>query len=240
MKSRIVPVSNVRALSEASEALLDRHPGMPGMGLIHGETGLGKTTAVTWLITKNNGVYVRALSTTTPSSLLRAIARELDIEPRSSNVDTVEIIVQRLAETGRPLFVDEADYLVDQKRLVETLRDIHDLATVPVVLIGMAGIQRKIKARPQLTGRIAQWVEFKPASPADIRLLADNLCEVTIADDLLARLSEKTGGSMRLAVVGLSQIEHVAKTGAKTTMALADWPPGKAFFYGDAPSRGAR
>lgn len=239
MRSKIVPVSNVARLSAASEALLNREPGMPGMGLIHGHTGLGKTTAVTWLITRNNGVYVRALSTTTPSSLLRTIARELDLEPRHSNVETVEAIVQRLAETGRPLFVDEADYLVTSSKLVETLRDIHDLATVPVVLIGMAGIQRKIKSREQLTGRIAQWVEFQPATMADLTLLAQQLMDVPVDTDLLQRLHEVCHGSMRLCVVGLSHIEAHAKAKGLDTIGLADWPNNKAFFFGDAPRRAA-
>lgn len=233
MRSKIVPVSNVARLSAASEALLNREPGMPGMGLIHGHTGLGKTTAVTWLITRNNGVYVRALSTSTPSSLLRTIARELDLEPRHSNVETVEAIVQRLAESGRPLFVDEADYLVTNAKLVETLRDIHDLATVPVVLIGMAGIQRKIKSREQLTGRIAQWVEFQPASRDDLVMLAAQLCDVTVQPDLLQRLHEASQGSMRLAVVGLSHIEAMARAKGMATIGMADWPRGKAFFFGD-------
>ncbi|WP_062536840.1 AAA family ATPase [Mizugakiibacter sediminis] len=240
MRTKIVPVSNVARLSAASEALLDRAAGMPGMGLIHGDTGLGKTTAVTWLITRNNGVYVRALSTTTPSSLLRTIARELDLDPRPSNVETVEAIVQRLAETGRPLFVDEADYLVNRAALVETLRDIHDLATVPVVLIGMAGIQRKIKARQQLTGRIAQWVEFQPATREDVRLLAQHLAEVEIDDALLGALHEATHGSMRLAVVGLSHIEARAKAKGQKRIGLADWPAGTNFFFGDAPRRPAK
>jgi DNA transposition AAA+ family ATPase len=239
MRSKIVPVSNVARLSAASEALLNRDPGMPGMGLIYGNTGLGKTTAVTWLITRNNGVYVRALASSTPSSILRTIARELDIEPRGSNVETVEAIVQRLAETGRPLFVDEADYLVDQKRLVETLRDIHDLATVPVVLIGMEGIQRRIKSRLQLTGRIAQWVEFHPATLGDLQLLAQQLVDVAIAPELLRQLHESSNGSMRLAVVGLGHIEALAKAKGLERVGLDDWTKGKAFFFGEAPRRAA-
>lgn len=239
MKTKIVPVSNVARLSAASEALLNRTPGMPGMGLIHGDTGLGKTTAVTWLITRNNGVYVRALSTTTPRSLLRTIARELDLDARPSNVETVEIIVQKLAETGRPLFVDEADYLVTQTRLVETLRDIHDLATVPVVLIGMAGIQRKIKSRQQLTGRMAQWVEFQPATLEDVRMLAQQLMEVVIEDSLLHALHEAARGSMRLLVVGLARVETLARAKGMDAIGLADWPRGSAFFFGDAPRKAA-
>ncbi|SRR5579883_1329194 len=235
MRSKIVPVTNVSRLTEAANALLERAPGMPGMGLIHGETGYGKTTAVTWLITRVNGVYVRALATTTPSSLLAGIARELDLQPRPSNVQTVEAIVQKLAITGRPLFIDEADYLVENKRTVETLRDIHDLATVPVVLIGMAGIQRRIQSRQQLTGRIAQWVEFQPCSFEDVQALSRELAEVGIADDILKRVYELTRGSVRLIVVALNRIEGYARARGLSAIALKDWPANADFFLGNAP-----
>lgn len=238
MRSKIVPVSNIQRLTEAANALLERATGMPGMGLIYGETGFGKTTGVTWLITRVNGVYVRALATTTPSSLLASIARELDLAPRPSNVQTVEAIVQKLAVTGRPLFIDEADYLIENKRTVETLRDIHDLATVPVVLIGMAGVQRKIQSRQQLTGRIAQWVEFQPASLADCQALARELAEVTIADDLLKRVHETTRGSVRLIVVGLNRVEGYARARGMNAIALKDWPAQADFFLGNAPRAG--
>lgn len=235
MKSKIVPVSNIARLMQASDSLTNRAPGMPGMGLIFGATGLGKTTAVTWLITRTNAVYVRALSTTTPSSLLQNIAKELDIAPRSSNVQTVEAIVQKLAETGRALFVDEADYLVDQKRLVETLRDIHDLATVPVVLIGMDGIQRGIRRWTQLTGRIAEWVQFNPCTLEDAALMAAQLADVRIADDLVAHLHTETRGSVRLLVVGLHQVESYAKSRGFDSIALATWPRDRKFFIGNSP-----
>lgn len=235
MRYQIVPVSNVVRLSEAGNALIERGYGMPGMGLIHGETGAGKTTAATWFITRCHGVYIRAMATSSPSSLLGSILRELDIEPRGSCAQLVETIVAKLAESQRPLFVDEADYLVENKRLVDTLRDIHDLATVPVVMIGMAGIQRKIRGRQQLAGRIAQTVEFHPATEADALLIARTLCEVAVADDLVKAIHAKAGGSMRLLVVGLGKVEAHAKALGKKSLALADWT-GEDFFIA-APAK---
>ncbi|MDC8012262.1 AAA family ATPase [Tahibacter soli] len=236
MKSKIVPISNVARLSEAATALVERPAGMPGMGLIEGETGYGKTTAAAWLITRMNGVYVRALATSTPSSLLDAICKELNILRRPTNVGTVEAIVQRLAETQRPVFIDEADYLVDQKRLVETLRDIHDLATVPVILIGMAGIRRKLTKWPQFTGRISQWVDFTPSTFEDAKLLARELAEVPIADDLVRQLHTATHGSVRLIVVGLARIEQFARSRGLERIAALDWPAHGDFFIGSAPT----
>lgn len=231
MKHRIVPIKNVIALSEASDALIHRGMGMPGMGLIWGQTGAGKTTAATWLINRVHGVYVRALSTSTPSSFLGSILRELDQEPGGSCAQMVERIVERLATSMRPLFIDETDYVADSKRLTETLRDIHDLSTVPVVLIGMQGIQRKLQHREQLSGRIAQWVEFGPADHEDARALTDGLCEVEVADDLLERLHSAAGGEVRRICVGLGRIEQHARARSLDRISLADWSHGDEGFF---------
>lgn len=239
MRSKIVPISNVARLAEAGDALLNRAPGMPGMGLCHGATGLGKSTAIAWLATRQHGVYVRALATSTPTSLLETICRELNIAARGRVAQTVEAIVSKLAETGRPLFVDEADYVVSQTRLVDTLRDLHDLSSVPVILIGMAGIDRKISLSPQLSGRMAQWVEFKPCSFEDAKRLAADLCEVVVADDLVAELHSRAGGSVRNTVVGLARIEQLARARSMTAFALADWPRGQDFFLGPSALRRA-
>lgn len=235
MRSKIVPVSNVARLSEAGAALLNRAPGMPGMGLCHGPSGYGKSTAIAWLATQQHGVYVRARATSTPSSFLELICKELHIGSRNRLAHTVDAIVDRLTETGRPLFVDEADYVIAQNRLADTLRDVHDLSSVPVILVGMAGIDRKISLSPQLSGRMAQWVEFQPATIADAKLLAAQLCDITVADDLVAELHARASGSVRLFVVGLGKIEQFARARGSNKVELADWPRGADFFLGSAP-----
>lgn len=231
MRHKIVPIKNVSRLLDASEALINRPIGMPGIGLMHGRSGFGKTTAATWMVNQCHGVYVRAIATSTPASMLSAIMRELDIEVRgSTNADKVEAIVHKLADTQRPLFIDEADYIVESKRLTETLRDIHDLSTMPVILIGMDSIKRKLQEREQFTGRIAQWVEFQPADIQDCRLLADGMCEVRVSDDLLERLHKAASGSVRLITVGLGRIEQFARARGLDSLCNAEWTGGEEFF----------
>jgi len=232
MRSKILNVNNVARLKMAGDTLLQRAHGMPGMGLVYGQTGAGKTAAVTWYINQCNGVYVRAWAVWSPSAMLEAICSELQIPTRRSLAAMAQAIVARLEETGRPLFIDEADYVIEQKRMVETLRDLHDMASTPVILIGMEGIHRKIQQRKQVSGRLAQWVHFEPCDIDDARKLADGLCEVIVADDLLELLHKKTHGLARNITVGLFQIEAIGKKKGKDRMALADWPKGKPFFVG--------
>lgn len=177
--------------------------------------------------------------------MLMSMARELDIEARRlANAEAMDAIIRRLSETDRPLMVDEADYVVERKLLTDTLRDIHDLSSVPVVLIGMHGIEKRIRGNEQFTGRIAQWVAFEGLDREDARLLADGVCEVEVADDLLAQLHEAasprggSGAEVRRLVVGLSQIEGYARSRGLATVAAADWPKGRSFFIGAAVDAG--
>lgn len=240
MRSKTVGVTNIVRLSEAGNALLTSAPGLPRMGLVYSESGYGKTTALAWLATRQNGVFVRALATSTPTSLLESICKELCIAKRARNVAAVDDIVQGLWTANRPLFIDEADYLVDQKRLIETLRDIGDLAQTPVILIGMKGIERRITERPQLYNRIAQWVEFQPATFEDTQLLARELCEVTVKDDLLRQLHQQAAGVVRLVVVGLNRIEQMAKNASLAKIGQADWPSGVELLLGQGPRMAPR
>ena len=70
MKYKILPTKNISRMRTAGDALLNRSPGMPGMGLIWAPTGYCKTTAATWFINQVNGVYVRALRLWSPKAML--------------------------------------------------------------------------------------------------------------------------------------------------------------------------
>lgn len=225
MEHKMAFVKNVVRLRDAYDTLVNRNTGVPGMGLIHGSTGYGKTTAIAWLVNQVNGLYVRAGANWTPSAMLGAIMRELGAAQLASGAAAmVDYIVQQLAQAGRPLFVDEADYLFSYNaRMLETLRDIHDVSGQPVVMVGMEGIERKLVHRKQLARRISQWVEFLPADIEDARIVAQTICGVQLSDDLLAHIHTETKGSVGLMVVGLAKIESLAKTNNWKKVDMEKW-----------------
>ena len=49
MKHKIVEVKNMIKTEQLLDNLLNRSSIVPGIGLIHGPSGFGKTTAVEWL-----------------------------------------------------------------------------------------------------------------------------------------------------------------------------------------------
>jgi hypothetical protein len=216
MKTEIAPVKNIKRLKTLGLTLKEQPDSLPGIAVCYGESGIGKSTGLTWLCTTElDACYVRALAVWTPKSLLHTIATELDVAPASSNDETLRRIVNALAQSGRPLVIDEADYVVDNTKLLNTLRDLHDLSTMPLILVGMADFVKKLRARrdqKQFAQRVAEELEFKPLDRDDMRVLADTVVEgVEIEDDLIALLLEQTAGITREASIGLAKIERQAK-----------------------------
>lgn len=242
MRNTLAPIKNVAALQVAFETLASRDMGVPGMGLVHGYTGAGKTTAITWMVNQTRGVYVRATSGWTPSSMLAKIMSELGAEPMARRAAMLDWIAEHLTSTQRPLFVDEADYLTGaaHKPMLESLRDIHDLSGVPVLLVGMEGIDKRLVTNKQLARRISAWVEFLPSDMDDARVLAKTACEVAIDEELLRRLRAEAKGSIGLMVVGLSRIEALAKANRWAEVTADQWGERKLFMGGAPRVEGGR
>ncbi|HQQ71925.1 MAG TPA: ATP-binding protein [Alicycliphilus sp.] len=241
MRNRLAITKSVSALALAYEGLATRDYGVPGMCLVHGYTGAGKTTAVTWQVNRTRGVYVRATSQWTPSTMLGSIMREVGAAPLQRRQAMLDHIVEQLAAAQRPLFVDEADYLLHGGRagdMLEVLRDVHDVSGVPVILIGMQGIDKRLVHRPQLARRLSHWVEFLPSDLDDARILATTVCEVAVDDELLARLHGEAKGSIGLMTVGLARIESLGKANGWAQVTAEQWGERK-LFIGGAPRAAA-
>lgn len=223
MRYRLAPVKNVTRFFDGYGALANRDLGIPGIGLIYGNTGAGKSTALAYQVNQVNGVFVRATAVWTPSTMLGAICKELGNATHTQNARMLEVICEQLALSNRPLFVDEADYLLDNLKMLESLRDIHDTTSVPVILAGMAGIERRITRRAQFSRRISQWFEFEPLDLEDTRLLSDTVCEVPVAEGLLSRLHTAAKGNIGLMMVGLARIEDQGKRQHLDEIGDEDW-----------------
>ena len=217
MKIVIAPIKNVEAFAVAGAALMNRPVSTPGMGLVTGDVGLGKTRTLSWWANRNDAPYIRAFATwKTAGPMLAAICHELGIEPRRQHEETRKLVADTLARADkpRPLVVDEADYLVMYPELLNTLRDIHDLSGSAILLIGMKSFVSKLlslRDQEQFVSRVSQFVEFKPLDREDAGQLVNAIAEVTISDELIDRMHAEAAGSARLLTIAVDQIEHLAK-----------------------------
>ncbi|MEM6836315.1 MAG: ATP-binding protein [Cyanobacteria bacterium P01_C01_bin.120] len=224
MLNKVVAVKNVERLTAAHNALKGASYHLPKIGLIHGLAGAGKTTAIAHLSQVHGGCFVRATAVWTPKAMLVAILRELGRdEIRGNNQAKLDEVIERLAIAQLPLFVDEADYLFQRPATLDILRDIHDQAGVPLYLVGMERISRKVNNRELVASRVSQEVKFAPLDLEDTRLVADSLSEIRLEDDLLEDLHQRARGSIRRITVGLSVIETYGKHTMADSLTLAQW-----------------
>ena len=134
MKKVFVKTKNVKQLISMMNRLREREDGVPGMGLVYGEPGLGKTYAITWWATQNDAILIRSANLMSARWLLEEMVEELGEIPYNKFSDIFNQVVAQLIKTPRTIIVDETDYLTIDSRAVETLRDIHDKTNVPIVL----------------------------------------------------------------------------------------------------------
>jgi len=235
MRSTVSQTENLQRLQAAYGQLWDTPAQVEKFGLVYGESGLGKTTATNWLSLNNNGIFLRATPLWTPNVMLRRMTIEVGKEPKNRNQDMLEGLQESLNLHRRPIFIDEADMLFqtnNPSRLLETLRSIYDIAGCPVVLVGMELIKQKIARWPQLNRRITQVVEFAPLSLADAARLAEDCCEVKLAEDLLVELHRQAGGSAGYLVNGLTKVEYYGRS-FKGPVTLANWESVNEKFFLD-------
>lgn len=230
-KSTTAMTANLLAAHEAFESIKQAsEENTPAMGMLSGQAGLGKTTAGAWLFCKADGILLRCLRADSLGTFLERLAKELGLDTRQRRADTINYIVKELALTGKPLFIDEADYLADRNDVLETIRDIYDLSNVPIILIGYEQLPKKIKRLPQLYSRISQHVEFKPADFQDIFTMSTDLVEDTvIEDDLLEQLLKQSKGNFRRITVGLNTLEKFARSNQLKTINAEQWANGVFF-----------
>ena len=183
MKKVFVKTNNVKRFITMMNNLQNRAEGVPGMGLVYGEPGLGKTQAIKWWAFKNDAILIRCNQMMSARWLLKEILDYMsEIKPYSIS-DSFDEVIRNLILTPRILIVDEVDYLtMDKNKSIEILRDIHDKTNIPVVLVGMTNAHSILKKFSHLYDRLSEIVKFERFSKADIKTIVKELSEIELTD----------------------------------------------------------
>ena len=210
MKKVFVKTKNVKQMVSMLNRLRDREEGIPGMGLIYGEPGLGKTYAITWWVAQNDAILIRSANLMSARWLLEEIVEELGEIPYNKFSDIFNQVVAQLIKTPKTIIVDETDYLTIDSRAVETLRDIHDKTNVPIVLVGMGTANKRLQRHKHLYDRLLEIIKFEPFGKQDIAAIIDQLSEVRFTDCAKKFIYTRTNRFRQL-VKTISKAEQLAK-----------------------------
>src|SRR5260370_33473566 len=138
MLDKLVYTSNVAALAAAMEALAERSPSQPGVVLVYGDTGFGKTIGTRHLAVRDDALFITAMPFWSPHAMLSKVMQELHRAPSPRPAAMSDATTPQLLVQPRAILLDEADCIVDKQDLVEMLRIRHDLTAVALVIAGMA------------------------------------------------------------------------------------------------------
>lgn len=234
----IAKTRNIVEFLKLYQALEGRNPIVPGIGLLVGEAGIGKTTAISWLQNQTNCIVVECSPVWTPYTMLSDIAFELG-EPTSGGAQAVmNRVVERFKTSGKGLVLDETDdrlFVSGRKyhQMVDLLRAIHDRTRNPLVFCGYKNMRTTIARFPQLDGRVSQMVDFERLDIDDTKLFVKAICpELNLSADLLTLLFKATEGRPRQTVTAVEQIRVIA-AGETWKEVTADLWGDRRFFPGD-------
>jgi len=222
MKNIFAMTGNVEMFMTLAQSLERRDRGVPGLGLVFGEPGLGKTRTAIWYADKVNAVFVRALATSTPRSFLEELVIELGQDPMYRTSDVYKQAEGALRENPRLLIVDEIDRLASNWKSIEALRDLTDQTGAPIIMIGMADSERKLARFRHLYYRLkAHILRYTPLSEEDLRRFIDQITDVELDDSAVGAVFERTGGRLGDVIAEIYRAERVARSNDLRTIKAA-------------------
>lgn len=191
MNKIFVKTQNVKNFIGLVENLINKPKNIPKMGLVYGEPGLGKSQTALWLACKYDGIYLRASNLMTGRWLLEEIVKELDEIPRFLTSDNFNIVIKKLKQNPQVIFIDEIDYLMNNYKSIETLRDIHDETDCPIIFIGMGMVHRKLERYEHLYDRFSEILKFETFGVNDLSQIINQLSEIPFTPDTIEYILSK-------------------------------------------------
>lgn len=236
----IAPLANIAVAERAINRALGRGVHQPGLVVMHGPSGYGKSMAAAWVKARNRAYYLQLDDfCRSRKVLLKRLGKALGLAlGKSLTVDEMaDAVMAQLEQSGRPLILDEADYLVTFN-LVEAIRSLYEGSKAAILLIGEEALPQKLKAWERFHGRILDWYPAQPVSLSDARELAGLYCPSRpVADDLLERLVELAKGSVRRVSTNLETIYEEALDKGWPDIDLSTWGS-RPIHTGEPPRRG--
>ncbi|WP_286695011.1 AAA family ATPase [Spongiibacter sp. UBA1325] len=232
----IADTANLSICDVALERAITRTHSLPGLVCMFGPSGFGKTVAAIYAANRHRAFYVQAKSVWSKKATLKAILFEMGIKPAYTIPEMLDQVAQELAQSGRPLMIDEMDHIVERNN-VELIRDIYEASQAPILLIGEEQLPTKLKKWERFHGRVLAWVPAQPVTLDDARKLVSIYAPaINVTDDLLDMLVDLSAGSVRRIAVNLELINETAIAEGIDEASRDTWGR-RELYTGEAPKR---
>lgn len=191
MRNSLIKTKNVKRFISLMDNLQKAPSNVAKMALVYGTFGLGKSQTIMWWVTNNDAIYIRCNHNISPKWLLTEIVKELDEVPCYTSQRLFEQIEDKLKQNPKILVVDEIDYLFSNRHTIETLRDIHDKLSIPILLVGMELADKKLQKYGHINDRIFTKLRFEKLSKDDFKEIIETLSEVNFCDKAIKYIANR-------------------------------------------------
>lgn len=221
-ENKLVQINNVLEADECIRFLINRPKReMVGLGMLYGAPGLGKTTYAQRMAFQRGYIYLRLESTTTPKAfmvaLLSALYRKFRLGafiPTGSANNLLQLILHILEDhKDTVIVIDEIDYAFSHEKLLGAIRDIVDVTLTVVILVGMQGARDRLsQINAHYFDRCNYFYEFQFLSKQDIALVAREVMDIEVTDEVVEKIDFNSGGNLRKAMKVMYIIESICRS----------------------------
>jgi len=207
MKDIFINTKNYQRMTALCDELLGASYGVE-MAAVVGRAGRGKTTAAERIYTTNaNTVYLLYHEAWSFSELLREITFRLcGTRPRYRQT-CFEMIQTEIGNRRRIIMVDEADRM--GLKVLNVLRNIHDVCHTPVLLIGEEDLKNKLSRERRLVSRLRDTISFEAVCQADVTVWYRQAMGMQVPPDLAAKLLKNAQGDFRHVLTDALAVERI-------------------------------
>ncbi len=211
MENKFVKTVNYKKFVSLMSKLKSLPDNIPRFGLIYSEPGIGKTYMLLKWAIDNDAIYVRANNGMTQPGLLKTIVSDLDLTDYHNMQMNFNQIVKSLQQEPRVIIVDEVDYLIGSKNVIEILRDIQDMTNVPIILSGMEFANRKIARFKHIKSRLYKSLKLKYYDFDEINEILKQLTKLNFTENAIKCFSIRKI-PFRQIVQTIQELESYAQT----------------------------
>ncbi len=222
MKNHFVLTKSVSKFQEGIDHINHKLKGIERMLLATGEPGLGKTEASIHYCAMNGAVMIRTLELMTGPWLLRTIVSELGGAPYHRADKNFELIKQLLANKPRTIIFDEVDRFTRKPDILETLRDIHDIAHCPMVFVGEEMADKKLMNNRRLYRRFVEIVRFEKLDTEGVEQFLSEVGEVKFSDCAVEKIARDSNGKISEIITVVYRAENWARRNNAKTITARD------------------
>ena len=177
------------------------------LGMVSGKAGRGKSSTIEWYHSNNKTIFLRMESIwdTSPLDFLQKLCIELGfLSPPGRKGPAFTTIVDTLLSDPKPIFLDEIEKL--PKYFLDVVRDLSDLSTAPIVLIGEDELVSHMRLNARVWSRTYQSMEFQPVTRPDIVAYFWEAAKLKVDSDVIDAFYDAAtgrGGDFRVIRWGL-------------------------------------